>query len=152
MISIEDIRSLFPQLQEKVYGKQLVYLDNAATSLRPSAVLDKWNEMSVQKNSNLHRAVHHMAAIATEEYENTREFVRQYINASSVKEIIFTSGATASINLVAYCFGEAFVHEGDNILVTESEHHSDLVPWQQMCLRKKAELRKIRVKDNGELD
>lgn len=152
MISIEYIRSLFPQLQEKVYGKQLVYLDNAATSLRPSAVLDKWNEMSVQKNSNLHRAVHHMAAIATEEYENTREFVRQYINASSAKEVIFTSGATASINLVAYCFGEAFVHEGDNILVTESEHHSNLVPWQQMCLRKKAELRKIRVKDNGELD
>ena len=152
MISIEDIRSLFPQLQEKVYGKQLVYLDNAATSLRPSAVLDKWNEMSVQKNSNLHRAVHHMAAVATEEYENTREFVRQYINASSAKEIIFTSGATASINLVAYSFSEAFVKEGDNILVTECEHHSDLVPWQQICLRKKAELRKISVLDNGELD
>lgn len=152
MISIGDIRSQFPQLEQKVYGKPLVYLDNAATSLRPVCVVDKWTEMSFDKNSNLHRAVHHTAAVATDEYESARLFVKDYLGAASHKEIIFTSGATASLNLLAYSFGEAFVHEGDNILVTEAEHHSNIVPWQQLCLRKKAQLRIIKVKDNGELD
>ena len=152
MISTEEIRSRFPQLGQKVYGKQLVYLDNAATSLRPSAVLDKWNSMSTEFNSNLHRAVHYTATAATEEYESTREAVRNHLNAASAKEIVFTSGATASLNLAAYSFGEAFVHAGDNILVSEAEHHSNIVPWQQLCIRKGAELRVIKVKDNGELD
>lgn len=152
MISTEEIRLRFPQLERKVYGKQLVYLDNAATSLRPSEVLDKWTEMSTDFNSNLHRAVHFTATAATEEYETTREAVRKYLNAASSKEIIFTSGATASLNLLAYSFGEAFVHAGDNIFVSEAEHHSNIVPWQQLCLRKGAELRVIRIKDNGELD
>lgn len=152
MISTEEIRSRFPQLGQKVYGKQLVYLDNAATSLRPSAVLDKWNSMSTEFNSNLHRAVHYTATAATEEYESTREAVRNHLNAVSAKEVVFTSGATASLNLAAYSFGEAFVHAGDNILVSEAEHHSNIVPWQQLCIRKGAELRVIKVKDNGELD
>lgn len=152
MISTEEIRSRFPQLGQKVYGKQLVYLDNAATSLRPSAVLDKWNSMSTEFNSNLHRAVHYTATAATEEYESTREAVRNHLNAASAKEIVFTSGATASLNLAAYSFGDAFVQAGDNILVSESEHHSNIVPWQQLCIRKGAELRVIKVKDNGELD
>ena len=152
MISTEEIRSRFPQLGQKVYGKQLVYLDNAATSLRPSAVLEKWNSMSTEFNSNLHRAVHYTATAATEEYESTREAVRNHLNAASAKEIVFTFGATASLNLAAYSFGEAFVHAGDNILVSEAEHHSNIVPWQQLCIRKGAELRVIKVKDNGELD
>lgn len=152
MISTEEIRSRFPQLGQKVYGKQLVYLDNAATSLRPSAVLNKWNSMSTEFNSNLHRAVHYTATAATEEYESTREAVRNHLNAASAKEIVFTSGATASLNLAANSFGEAFVHTGDNILVSEAEHHSNIVPWQQLCIRKGAELRVIKVKDNGELD
>lgn len=152
MISLEDIRSKFPQLECKVYGKQLVYLDNAATALRPREVMDKWMEMSLCLNSNLHRAVHHTANLATEEYESTREAVRAYLNADSVREIIFTSGATASLNLLAYSFGERFVSKGDNIIVAESEHHSNIVPWQLLCLRKQAKLRIIKVKDNGELD
>lgn len=152
MISVKDIRSQFPQLEQKIYGKPLVYLDNAATSLRPRSVVEKWNEMSFEKNSNLHRAVHHSAAVATEEYESARAFVKEYLGAASAKEIIFTSGATAAINLVAYSFGEAFVNEGDNIIVSEAEHHSNIVPWQQLCIRKKAQLRVVKVKDNGELD
>ena len=145
------MRDQFPQLSEKVYGKQLVYLDNAATSLRPQRVIDLWEELSSRKNANLHRAVHHIAAVATEEYETTRDAVRQYLNAGSREEIIFTSGATASINLVAFSFGEAFIKEGDEIIVTEAEHHSNIVPWQMLCKRKNAVLKHLEVDDNGHL-
>lgn len=145
------MRDQFPQLSEKVYGKQLVYLDNAATSLRPQRVIDLWEELSSRKNANLHRAVHHIAAVATEEYETTRDAVRQYLNADSREEIIFTSGATASINLVAFSFGEAFIKEGDEIIVTEAEHHSNIVPWQMLCKRKNAVLKHLEVDDNGHL-
>lgn len=145
------MRDQFPQLSEKVYGKQLVYLDNAATSLRPQRVIDLWEELSSRKNANLHRAVHHIAAVATEEYETTRDAVRQYLNAESREEIIFTSGATASINLVAFSFGEAFIKEGDEIIVTEAEHHSNIVPWQMLCKRKNAVLKHLEVDDNGHL-
>ena len=123
MMQVEKIRQEFPELGERVYGKPLVYLDNAATSQRPLAVVRKWTEMSTKVNSNLHRAVHHLAALATEEYESTRDYVRDYLNAESREEIIFTAGATASINLVAFSFGEAFVRAGDEIIVTEAEHH-----------------------------
>lgn len=145
------MRDQFPQLSEKVYGKQLVYLDNAATSLRPQRVIDLWEELSSRKNANLHRAVHHIAAVATEEYETTRDAVRQYLNADSREEIIFTSGTTASINLVAFSFGEAFIKEGDEIIVTEAEHHSNIVPWQMLCKRKNAVLKHLEVDDNGHL-
>lgn len=145
------MRDQFPQLSEQVYGKRLVYLDNAATSLRPQRVIDLWNDLSSHKNANLHRAVHHIAVVATEEYESTRDAVQKYLNAEFREEIIFTSGATASINLVAFSFGEAFVKEGDEIIVTEAEHHSNIVPWQMLCERKKAVLKHLEVDENGHL-
>ena len=151
-MAIDNIRSLFPQLAESVYNKPLVYLDNAATSLRPQSVIDKWNAMSVHYNSNLHRAVHYLAGVATEEYESTREIVKEFINAGSREEIVFTSGTTASINLVAFSFGEAFIKPGDEVLVTECEHHSNIVPWQMMCERKGAKLKVVPVDENGEID
>ena len=145
----EELRTYFPQLSERVYGNPLVYLDNAATAMRPVQVVKEWDEMSLKLNSNLHRAVHHIADLATEEYESTRAAVADFIGASSSDEIVFTSGTTASINLVAYSFGEAFVGEGDEIIVSEAEHHSDIVPWQLLCGRKKAVLRVIPVDDDG---
>lgn len=151
-MNVEMLRSEFPELSEKVYGKPLVYLDNAATSQRPLSVVRKWEELSTKVNSNLHRAVHHIAALATEEYENTRDYVKDYLNASSREEIIFTAGATASLNLVAYSFGQAFVKEGDEIIVTEAEHHSNIVPWQLLCERSKAVLKYLHVDESGHLD
>ncbi len=151
-MDVGTLRALFPELQEKVYGKPLVYLDNAATSQRPVSVISKWDELSTKLNANLHRAVHHISALATAEYENARDFVKDYINASDRSEIIFTSGATASINLVAFSYGEAFIHEDDEIIVTEAEHHSDIVPWQMLCERKKAKLKVLHVDESGHLD
>lgn len=150
-MDIESLRKEFPQLTEKVYGKPLVYLDNAATSLRPVSVTNKWVEMSEKYNSNLHRAVHRTAEVATEEFEKARDCVAGFINAAHREEIVFTSGATASINLVAYSFGEAFVGDGDEIVICESEHHSDIVPWQMLCKRKNARLKVLKVDDNGEI-
>ena len=149
MMRVEKIRQEFPELGERVYGKPLVYLDNAATSQRPLSVIRKWTEMSEKYNANLHRAVHRIADLATAEYESTRDAVRDYLNASSREEIIFTSGATAAINLVAYSFGEAFVREGDEIIVCEAEHHSDIVPWQLLCERKGAMLKVLPVEESG---
>ncbi len=151
-MSIEEIRKEFPTLSQTVYGRPLVYLDNAATSLRPQRVIDKWVEMSAAKNANIHRAVHHLAVEATEEYESTRDAVRDFLNAAHREEIIFTSGTTASVNLLAFCFGEAFIRPGDEILIAESEHHSDIVPWQMMAERKGAVIRTIPVDDDGHLD
>ena len=151
MMQVEKIRQEFPELGEQVYGKPLVYLDNAATSQRPRSVIRKWTEMSERRNANLHRAVHRIADLATTEYEATRDAVRAYLNAEYREEIIFTSGATASINLVAFSFGEAFVREGDEIIVSEAEHHSDIVPWQMLCQRKGAVLRVLPVDDSGRL-
>lgn len=150
-MNIENLRKEFPILTQTVYGKPLVYLDNAATAQRPRSVVDKWSEISLQYNSNLHRAVHHLSAVATEEYESTRIAVQKFIGAASPREIIFTSGATASINLAAYSFGEAFIHEGDEIIIAESEHHSNIVPWQQLCSRKGAKIKVLHVSDSGEL-
>lgn len=151
-MSIEEIRTQFPSLTQTVYGRPLVYLDNAATSLRPQCVVDKWVEMATEKNANIHRAVHRLAVDATEEYETTRDAVRDFLHAAHREEIIFTAGTTASINLLAFCFGEAFIQPGDEILIAESEHHSDIVPWQLMAGRKGARIRTIPVDDNGRLD
>ena len=137
-MKIEELRKKFPALDTKVYGRPLVYLDNAATSQRPEEVVSKVSKLALESNANIHRAVHRLAAEATDEYESTRDAVRSFLNAGSREEIIFTSGTTASINLVAFSFGEAFVGEGDEIIVTESEHHSNIVPWQMLCSRKKA--------------
>lgn len=151
-MTVEDIRNEFPALSRSVYGKKLVYLDNAATIQRPYSVIKMWNELAVNSNANIHRAVHLMADEATGAYETARLAVKDFINASSREEIVFTSGATASINLVAYSFGERFVKEGDEIIVSEAEHHSDIVPWQLLCERKKAKLRVIPVDGSGCLE
>ena len=151
MTQIEKIRQEFPELGEQVYGKALVYLDNAATSQRPLSVIRKWTEMSEKYNANLHRAVHRIADLATSEYESTRDAVQKYLNAEFREEIIFTSGATASLNLVAFSFGEAFVREGDEIIVGEAEHHSNIVPWQLLCERKGATLKVLPVDETGHL-
>lgn len=150
-MNVSDFRKEFPELSETVYGKRLVYLDNAATSLRPQSVIGEWNEMSARYTANLHRAVHHIAEVATQKYEQARDAVCEYINAGSREEIIFTSGTTASINLVAFSFGEAFLGPGDEIIVSEAEHHSNIVPWQMMCSRKGATLKVLPVDDQGHL-
>ena len=151
MAYVNEIRRLFPALSRKVYGKDLVYFDNAATSQRPQSVLDRWSEISGYSNANIHRAVHRLADEATQAYEGARDAVREFLNAESREEIVFTSGTTASVNLVAFSFGEAFVKSGDEVIVTEAEHHSNIVPWQMMCKRKGAVLKVLPVDDNGYL-
>ena len=148
---VNEIREMFPALSRKVYGKDLVYFDNAATSQRVRTVLDEWNRISAESNSNIHRAVHRLADEATQAYEAARDAVKGFLNASAREEIVFTSGTTAAINLVAFCFGEAYVGEGDEVIVTEAEHHSNIVPWQMMCRRKGAVLKVLPVDDHGHL-
>ena len=150
-MSVPEIRSQFPILSRSVYGKPLVYLDNAATAQRPLAVTGLWQKLALEENANIHRAVHHLAAQATDAYEGARDVVKEFLHASAREEIIFTSGATASINLVAFSFGEAFVHEGDEVVVSVAEHHSNIVPWQLLCERKKAVLKVLDIRENGVL-
>ena len=151
MAGIDNIRAMFPALSRKVYGKDLVYLDNAATSQRVKTVIDEWNRITAESNANIHRAVHRLADEATQAYEQARDAVKDFINASSREEIVFTSGTTAAVNMVAFCFGEAFVKEGDEVIVTEAEHHSNIVPWQMMCHRKGAVLKVLPVDESGHL-
>ena len=152
MFEVDKIRADFPILEEKIYGKRLVYLDSGATSQRPRQVIEKMNEYYLRYNSNVHRGVHFLSNKCTDANEEAREIVRDFIHASSEKEIIFTRGTTESINLVAHSFGEAFIGEGDEIVVTEMEHHANIVPWQMLCERKGAVLKVIPFCDNGELD
>ena len=147
----EELRIQFPALTRSVYGKKLVYLDNAATSQRPLKVVEALSDASLYHNANIHRAVHCLASEATDLYEQARESVRAYINAPSKENVIFTSGATAAINLVAYSFAEAFIGEGDEVIVGESEHHSNLVPWQIVCARKGAKVIPLPVDEYGRL-
>lgn len=146
---VEEIRKSFPGLAGTVYSRPLVYFDNAATAMRPIRVISKLEDLSYNHNANIHRAVHRLSAEATEEYENTRDYVQKYLNARSREEIVFTSGTTAAVNLAAFCFGESFIRPGDEILVSEAEHHSNLVPWQMMCERKGAVLKKLPIEDDG---
>ncbi len=148
---INKIRIDFPILNQQVHGKPLVYFDNGATTQKPKCVLDTIDHFYNQINANIHRGVHKLSDHSTQAYEEARETVRAFMNAKSTKEIIFTSGATASINLVAFSFGEAFVNVGDEVIVSEMEHHSNIVPWQLMCERKKAMLKVLPFDDNGEL-
>ncbi len=148
---IEEIRKQFPALSAQVYGKPLVYLDNAATAMRPQSVVDTWSQSVLAGNANIHRAVHYLAGVATEAYEGARDCVQTFINASSREEIVFTSGATAAVNLVAFSFGEAFIGEGDEVIVSTAEHHSNIVPWQLLCERKKAVLKVLDIRENGTL-
>ena len=151
IMNVHEIRSMFPALSRKVYGKDLVYLDNAATSQRVQTVLDEWNRISAESNANIHRAVHRLADEATQAYEAARDAVKDFLNAAGREEIVFTSGTTAAVNLVAFCYGEAFVNEGDEVVVTEAEHHSNIVPWQLMCKRKGAVLKVLPVDEYGHL-
>ena len=148
---VNEIRDMFPALSRKVYGKDLVYFDNAATSQRTRRVIEEWNRISAESNANIHRAVHRLADEATQAYEAARDAVKEFLNAEERGEIVFTSGTTAAINLVAFCFGEAFVGAGDEVIVTEAEHHSNIVSWQLMCQRKGAVLKVLPVDDSGHL-
>lgn len=150
-MNIQELRNMFPALSRTVYGKPLVYFDNAATAQRPQSVIDKWTQLIIGANANIHRAVHKLAVDATDEYESTRDTVKEYINAAAREEIVFTSGTTGSINLLAFSFGETFVNEGDEIIVSEAEHHSNIVPWQMLCQRKNAALKVLHVDDEGHL-
>lgn len=153
MSSIEELREHFPQLSTKVYGKPLVYLDNAATSLRPESVIKMWDFMSSRYSANLHRAVHYTSAKATEQFEAAREEVADFIGAKSPKEIVFTSGTTQSINLLAFCLGErkGFLNVGDEILIAEEEHHSNILPWQFLAERKNLKIKVLPVDERGAL-
>lgn len=151
-MKIDTVRSYFPQLQETVFGKPLVYLDNAATSLRPLSVVREWDKMSLKYNSNLHRAVHKTAIDATERFEAARSMVAGFIGADDPQEIVFTSGTTQSINLLASCLENAgFFSPGDEILISESEHHSNIVPWQILASRKGLKIKTIPINSRGEL-
>lgn len=151
MIDISEIRADFPLLQRRVYGKPLIYFDNGATTQKPQCVLDAVREVYTTYNGNVHRGVHAMSDLTSEAFENARETVRFFINAAKHEEIIFTSGTTGSINMVAFSFGERYVGQGDEIIVSHLEHHANIVPWQMMCARKGALLKVIPIDDNGEL-
>ena len=148
--NIQKIRADFPILNREVYGKQLVYLDNAATTQKPQAVIDALVNYYTQDNSNIHRGVHYLSQVATAAYESARENVQSYINANEKHEVVFTKGTTDALNLMAHSFGEKFIHEGDEIIISALEHHSNLVPWQVLCKRKQAKLRIVPVNDKGE--
>lgn len=151
MIDIEKIRSDFPILNKKIYGKSLVYFDNAATTQKPLSVLNKTREFNKSINSNIHRGSHYLSEQASYAYENARKTVKEFINARSTNEVIFTHGTTESINLLADSFGNAYVQEGDEIIITEMEHHSNIVPWQILCKRKKAYLKVLPIDGNGKI-
>lgn len=145
------IRRDFPILEQEVNKRKLVYFDSGATAQKPLSVIERTDELMRHYNANIHRGVHHLSGIMTEMYEEARERVRTFIGAEHREEVIFTAGATASINLVAYSWSEKFLHEGDNIVVSEMEHHSNIVPWQLACERKGAELRVLPFDENGAL-
>ncbi len=151
MIDLNKIRSDFPVLAEEVYGKPLVYFDNAATTQKPETVIKAVSEAYSVYYSNIHRGVHALSDKSSEKYEAAREKVKSFINAASKEEIIFTAGTTSSINLVAFSFGEKYISAGDEVLISEMEHHANIVPWQMMCERKNARLRIIPLNDDGSL-
>ncbi len=151
VLNIEKIRSDFPILQTKVYGKPLIYLDNAATTQKPIPVLETLNDYYTRYNSNVHRGVHFLSQQATEAYEVARRKIAGYINARHEHEVIFTKGTTNSINLVASSFGKKFLEAGDEVLISAMEHHSNIVPWQLICEEKGASLKVIPINEQGEL-
>ncbi len=148
---VDDVRKDFPVLSQQVHGRDLVYLDNGATTQKPEVVINKINDLYRFKNSSIHRSVNHLSDLMTREYESARAIIRDFIGARNSNEVIFTSGATGSINTIAYSFGERFVNKGDEIIVSEMEHHSNIVPWQMLCERKGAKLIVLPIDDIGEL-
>ena len=150
--NINDIRKQFPVLDQQVYGKPLVYFDNAATTQKPLCVIERERDYYLHENCNIHRGVHYLSQMATEAYENARKTVAQFINARQAQEIVFTRGTTESLNLLATSLGQLLVNEGDKVVVSAMEHHSNMVSWQQMLFRSKGELLVIRMDKNGVLD
>jgi cysteine desulfurase/selenocysteine lyase len=148
---VEKVRADFPILRSKVHGHPLVYLDNAATSQKPQAVIDAIVRYYEGENANIHRGVHYLSQIATEEFEKGRKTVQAFVNAADASEIIFTRGTTEAINLVAQTYGRVHVGAGDEVLITAMEHHSNIVPWQMLCEEKGAKLRVAPINDEGEL-
>ena len=150
-LNIEEIRKDFPILHRQVNGKPLIYFDNGATSQKPQQVIDVINRYYQHENSNIHRGIHTLSQEATDAYEKARTTVQQFINAQHNHEVIFTSGTTGSINLVASSFGKKYIHAGDEIIISTMEHHSNIVPWQMLCEEKGAVLKIIPISDKGEL-
>ncbi len=150
-LDVEVIRKDFPILQTKVRGKPLIYFDNAATTQKPRVVIDNISNYYLSYNSNIHRGVHYLSQYATREYETSRKKIQKFINAKHSEEIIFTRGTTESINLIASTFGRANIQKNDEIIITEMEHHSNIVPWQMLCLEKDAKLRIVPIDDDGNL-
>src|SRR5262245_2099952 len=150
-LDVERLREDFPILRQKVHGRPLVYLDNAATTQKPRQVLDALQRYYTQDNANIHRAVHQLSERATREFEAAREKVRRFLNAHDLREVIFTRGATEGINLVAQSWGRTFLRPGDEVVVSAMEHHSNIVPWQLACEATGASLRVIPMNDDGEL-
>ena len=148
---VEAVREQFPIFTVRPYGKPLAYLDSAATSQKPQAVIDAMSRFFSRDNANVHRGVHYLSERATEAYEGARAKAQGFLNASEVEEIVFTSGTTGAINLVAETYGAAHLGEGDEVLITEMEHHSNIVPWQMLCERTGAQLRVAPISDTGEL-
>ena len=145
------VRADFPILSEKIYNRPVVYLDNGATTQKPQVVIDTVSRFYSRQNSAVHRGVHYLSEMATDAYEKARSTVRDFIHGAHPHEVIFTSGATASINTIAFSFGEKYVHAGDEILVTAMEHHANIVPWQMLCQRKSARLNVLPMNEKGEL-
>jgi cysteine desulfurase/selenocysteine lyase len=148
---VDKIRKDFPLLDMNIHGKPLVYLDNAATTQKPKEVIDALHYYYINENANVHRGVHYLSELATQEYEAARKKVRSFLNAADEREIVFTRGATESVNLVASTFGRTNVRQGDEVLISGLEHHSNIVPWQMLCEEKGASLRVIPIDDDGDL-
>lgn len=151
-MDIQKIRNDFPILHEKIRGKQLVYLDNGASTQKPQVVIDAEKYYYEHQYANIHRGVHYLSQLGTDLYENVRKQIQQFINAKHDHEIIFTKGTTNSINLVAYTFGRKFIQEGDEIVITEMEHHSNFVPWHMLCEEKKCILKIIPLQEDGSIN
>lgn len=151
MFDAQKIKADFPILSTKIHGHDLVYLDSGATAQKPQVVLDKIAQVYSEINSNIHRGVHHLSELTTAEYEKARETVRAFIGAESTAEVVFTAGATSAINTVAYSFAQKYIFKGDNVVVSQMEHHSNIVPWQIICDRVGAQLRVLPFDDKGEI-
>ncbi|MFN3454775.1 MAG: aminotransferase class V-fold PLP-dependent enzyme, partial [Pseudobdellovibrio sp.] len=152
MLDIKSVREQFKSLELKINDHPLVYLDSAATTLKPQRVVKRIEKFYAEEASNVHRGAHYLSDQATKSFEKSRDNIRAFINADSVDEIVFTKGTTESINLVASSYGDTFIKEGDEIIITELEHHANLVPWQNLALKKNAKLKYIKVLSDGSLD
>ena len=150
-LDIQKIRKDFPILSQQVYKKPLIYFDNGATTQKPRVVIDEEIKIYTQENSNIHRGVHFLSEQLTQRYEEARKVVQEFINAPNDHEVIFTSGTTESINTIAFSFGEKYVYEGDEIIISTLEHHANIVPWQMLCESKKAVLKVIPINERGEI-